>query len=101
MKYVLSIFLSVCVSASYADTLTDVKTVKRVFSEGASTAGFFSAEGIPQCLYGIMYIDLSKDSGKAQFSMLLSAKAANQKVVRMDYTLGVNGQCNMTGLHVE
>jgi hypothetical protein len=85
-----------------AETLNETRTVKRVFAEGATTGGFYTNEGLTQCLYQIMYIKLDTDAGKAHFSMLLSAKAAGQKIVRLDYTVSSsNGQCDLNGLHVE
>ena len=95
----LLLFSSVIASAA---TLNETRTVKRIFSEGTKTGGFYTVEGLPQCLYQIMYINLETDAGKAQFSMLLSAKAANQKIVRIDYSVhSTNGQCNLSGIHVE
>ena len=43
--------------------------VKSLFAESANTAGFFVVEGLPQCLYGLMYIDLSSAAGKGQFAL--------------------------------
>ena len=88
-------------SSVLAETLNEVRTVHRVFSEGDSTAGFYSNEGFPQCKYGIMYLSLSTESGKAQFSMLLMAKAASKKVVRIDYVVDSNQYCKASGLHIE
>ena len=48
-----------------------------------------------------MYLDLSKESGKAMLSMVLTAKTAKQKVVRIDYDVGSNGICKARGLHIE
>lgn len=101
MKEFLAIILCISSAAVFADSLSEPRTVKRVFSEGIASAGFMSTEGFSQCLYGIMYLDLGKDSGKAQFSMLLSAKASGQKIVRIDYSVDGIGKCNLSGLHIE
>ena len=101
MKKILAIMLSIYSAVTFADSLNEPRTVKRIFSEGIASAGFVSNEGMTQCLYGIMYLDLSKESGKAQFSMLLTAKASGQKVVRIDYSTDAIGKCNLSGLHIE
>ena len=88
-------------SSVFADTMNEIRTVKRVFSEGTSNAGFYSNEGFPQCKYQIMYLSLATESGKAQFSMLLMAKASSQKVVRIDYTIDSNQYCLVKGLHIK
>jgi len=93
--------LSVFSSNIFAETLSEVRTVHRVFSEGENSAGFYSVEGFSQCKYGIMYLSLATESGKAQFSMLLMAKAASKKVVRIDYTIDSNQYCKVGGLHIE
>ena len=85
----------------FAETLDEARTVHRVFSEGENGAGFYSVEGFPQCKYGIMYLSLATESGKAQFSMLLMAKAASKKVVRIDYKTDSNQYCKVGGLHIE
>jgi hypothetical protein len=95
----LLLFISVVASGT---TLNETRTVKRLFSEGTKTGGFYTVEGLPQCLYQIMYINLETDAGKAQFSLLLSAKAASQKIVRIDYSVHpTNGHCDLSGIHVE
>ncbi len=97
----LKVLLCVTPICVFADQTLETKSIGQVFSEGSSTAGFYTVEGLPQCKYQIMYIDLSDEAGKAQFSMVLSAKAAGQKVVRMDYNLGPDNRCDLTGLHVK
>ena len=75
--------------------------VKSLFAESANTAGFFVVEGLPQCLYGLMYIDLSSAAGKGQFALLTSAKMGGWKITRIDYTQSANGACWLGGVHVE
>jgi hypothetical protein len=48
-----------------------------------------------------MYLSLATETGKAHFSMLLTAKASSQKVVRMDYTIDADQYCKLHGLHIE
>lgn len=85
----------------FAETLNEPRTVHRVFSEGESSAGFYSVEGFPQCKYGIMYLSLATEAGKAHFSMLLMAKASSNKVVRIDYAIDTNQYCKISGLHIQ
>ncbi|MDX1303029.1 hypothetical protein [Photobacterium sp.] len=84
-----------------AEQITTPKTVKRVFSEGTTSAGFYTNEGISQCKWGIMYMDLSTESGKAQFSQVLTAKTAGFKVIRIDYTIRSSGTCLASGIHIQ
>lgn len=67
-------------------------TVRVIFAQGQTIAGFttnveeeyldrpekFISD---ECDAGVVYIDLGKESGKAQFSMVISAKAANQSII--------------------
>ncbi|MDO6708530.1 hypothetical protein [Photobacterium sp. 1_MG-2023] len=75
-------------------------TITQVFSEGTTTAGFYTAEGIKDCQWEIMYLDLSTESGKAMFSQVLAAKSAGFKVVRIYYNKKESGTCTATGLHI-
>ncbi|CCN48808.1 conserved hypothetical protein [Vibrio nigripulchritudo MADA3029] len=85
---------------SVASQILEPKTIVRTFSEGSSKAGFYTSEGLLQCKWGIMYIDLSTEAGKAMFSQVLTAKSAGFKVVRIDYTK--SGElCTATGLHIQ
>lgn len=88
-------------SMSFAEQITTPKTVKRIFTEGATGAGFFAVEGISECKWGIMYLDLSKESGKGMLSQLLTAKSAGFKVVRIDYAVSSSNTCLASGLHIE
>jgi len=84
-----------------ADQLLNTYHISRIFAEGSSQAGFYTSEGLPQCLYEIMYIDLSNEGGKAQFSMALTAKTSNQTIKRLDYIVNTGGACHLTGMHME
>ncbi|TQV86559.1 hypothetical protein [Aliikangiella coralliicola] len=107
MKKLICFMLLMFPSLVFADQLLEAKTVKRIFSESQSTAGFYTVEGLPQCKFQIMYIRLSnsdgtpKESGRAQLSMVMAAKSAKWKIVRMDYTVDSGGSCRLTGLHTE
>ncbi|CCN35975.1 conserved hypothetical protein [Vibrio nigripulchritudo SFn27] len=95
-----SVLMSVS-SALLAAQISTPKTVKRVFSEGATSAGFYTVEGIPECKWGIMYLNLSTEAGKGMFSQVLTAKSAGFKVVRIDYAVSSSGTCQASGLHIE
>lgn len=82
-----------------AERLTGPIKISRVFSEGTSTGGFYSEEGFPQCKWGVMYIDLGNETGKAQFSILLAAKVSNSSITRIDYDIDGSGICKIKGLH--
>ena len=74
--------------------------VKQIFSESDSRGGFYLKEGLKDCMWDLLYIDLSKEAGRAQFSLLKEAKIHNWTLVRIDYEKNSNGTCNLTGLHV-
>lgn len=74
--------------------------VMRVFTESATTGGFYPAESI-DCLWNLLYIDLSTPSGRGQLALLMQAKAQNLRVARLDYNKNPDGTCSVWGIHVE
>ena len=94
----LILILSSAVAA--ADEFLETRTVLRILSENQTTAGFYTKEGLTQCKWGIMFIDLSSEAGRAQFSMILTAKVAGQKIIRMNYIIS-SEKCRLTGLHTQ
>lgn len=84
-----------------ADQILRTFTIKQVFSEGTDTAGFYPNEQLTECKYSLMYIKLNTETGKAIFSMVLSAKASRQKIVRIDYSVDADGACIVSGLHIK
>ena len=100
-KITIALVLSSISFVSLANQITTPKIVKRIFSEGSTTAGFYTVEGISECKWGIMYLNLSTESGKGMFSQVLAAKSAGFKVVRIDYTVSTSGTCQASGLHIE
>jgi hypothetical protein len=99
-----SLFILVLITLSHsslADKLSGPYTVSRIFAEGASRAGFYPAEGLAECTYGLFYIDLTTESGKAILSLVLTAKSTGQKVVRVDYDTSESETCTVSGLHIQ
>jgi len=95
----LAVFLSSGVNADQDDT---ERMVNKIFAEGAATAGFYTTETLTECLYGIMYIDLSNEAGKSQLALAITAKATGSKIVRMNYTRDSGTtKCSLTGLHIQ
>jgi hypothetical protein len=95
-----SVLISIS-SVSLAAQISTPKTVKRIFTEGSTGAGFYAVEGISDCKWGIMYLNLSTEAGKGMLSQVLTAKSAGFKVVRIDYTVSSSGTCLASGLHIE
>ena len=95
-----SVLISIS-SVSLAAQISTSKTVKRIFTERSTAAGFYAVEGISECKWGIMYLDLSTEAGKGMLSQVLTAKSAGFKVVRIDYTVSSSGTCLASGLHIE
>lgn len=100
-KIIITFVLILISSVSLAEQLSTPKTVKRIFTEGSAAAGFYTVEGISECKWGIMYLDLSTEAGKGMLSQVLTAKSTGFKVVRVDYTVSSNGTCQASGLHIE
>jgi hypothetical protein len=100
-KLVVTAVLMSISSVAFSAQISAPKTVKRIFSEGSTGAGFYATEGITECRWGIMYLNLSTEAGKAMFSQLLTAKSAGFKVVRIDYTVSSSGTCLASGIHIE
>jgi hypothetical protein len=95
-----AVFMSIS-SLAFSAQISTPKTVKRIFTEGSTRAGFYASEGITECKWGIMYLNLSTESGKGMLSQVLTAKSAGFKVVRIDYTVSSSGTCLASGLHIE
>lgn len=93
MKKYLVFSLILLSNTCFADQLLNTYHIKRVFAEGTAQAGFYTAEALPECKWGIMYIDLSNPTGKVLMSIALTAKATNQVIKRMDYTVSPVSTC--------
>lgn len=100
MRTLIFISLLVIASCTQAEQLFRPFTVKQVFAEGVTGAGFYPNEALSECQYGLMYISLANDGGKAIFSLVIAAKAAGQTIARIDYTVSASGACTASGLHV-
>lgn len=61
----------------------------------SSTAYFGLAEGLPDCLYEIVYIDLSTNGGRAAFATVLSARGSGEPLTKIGYTKQTNGTCTL------
>jgi hypothetical protein len=93
-------FLILSFDYSFADQVTNIQ-VRQIFSEGDAQAGFYLVQELKQCKWSILYIDLSKESGRTQLDLLLWAKQERWKLVRVDYNKQPDGICRLTGLHID
>jgi hypothetical protein len=105
MLTLLALLLPLAAGAQTAHQKLDL-SVKRVFTEGAANGGFFPREDIgADCLWGLMYLDLSNPGGRAQLALLINAKNTQQRLQRVDYHKDVPGtplgSCWLRGLHIE
>lgn len=88
------------VNASRADQILGTYHVKTLFSE-PGTAGVYFEEPLPQCQFGLMYVDLGTTEGKARLALLTSARMGGWPVVRLDYSRdAVTTKCVLFGVHV-
>lgn len=77
-------------------------TVLRVFSEGATSAGFYPNENIQDvCKWNLIYLDMSTPSGRGMFALLMQAKAQSLSLVRVDFVRNSDTTCTLTGLHIQ
>lgn len=60
---------AVVVGPVQADQLIGHYKIRVVFAEASDTGGFYLTEDLPQCLFGLMYLDLSSSAGKARFAI--------------------------------
>lgn len=101
MKKIAFAILMMLPMLASADQFITKHTVKRIYVGGLSTAGFFTKQGMTPCLYGIMYIALTTEAGRAQLSLITTAKAAKQDIVRIDYSIDANQVCRLNSLDIE
>jgi hypothetical protein len=84
-----------------ADQMNGRYQVQGLFSE-TGAAGVYLKEGLPQCLFNLMYINLGSPEGNAMLALLTTAKVSRMTVTRLDYTRDANTtRCILTGVHVE
>ena|SRR5579872_1158909 len=71
----------------------------------APSLAYFSVNGgfTLSCAYGLVYLDITTDFGRAAYAELLAAKNAGQQLSRIDYTQsgGANSMCTLQLVEVE
>jgi hypothetical protein len=68
------------------------KTVKKLGVQ-SSVAYFNFNEGMSlNCLYGLIYFEITTDFGQAAYSTLLSAKISGRELSRIDYSQFAEGE---------
>jgi hypothetical protein len=60
---------------------------------GAIGYVIFAVPPTQGCAYNNIYFDVSTDTGKAYYALLLSAKSGNVPVSRIDFTKDAAGTC--------
>jgi hypothetical protein len=81
---------------AFAETETN-KTIDRVGVSG-NLAYFTAVEGFAAaCNAGAMQVDLGTPAGRALYAMVLTAKATNRKLSRIDFSVdAATGACVVT-----
>ena len=94
--------IAICLFSPFiqAAKLQESRTITTILAENNNHAGFYTSEGLDMCIWGIMFIDLSNEAGRAHLSMALSAKLSGLKVIRMDYVVE-NEKCWLKGMHIK
>jgi hypothetical protein len=72
-------------------TITDVGSS----SSGSSQLAYFcTAQALSvNCLYNVLYIDLSTSGGQAELAEVLTAKSTGATLTKVDYTQNPDGSC--------
>ena len=81
--------------AANADTTDNNMTLTRLGVQSGSAYMFFVSPPSANCMFGAIYIDLSTDSGKAMYSLALTAKVSKIPFYRVSYSVA-NGYCMAT-----
>lgn len=81
--------------AAKADTTDYNMTLTRIGVQSGSAYMFFASPPSQTCNFGAIYIDLSTDSGKAMYSLALTAKVSKTPFYRIAYSVA-NGYCTAT-----
>ena len=91
MRIIALFFLLLAFSSTAFAQIDHGKTVKKLGVH--STTGYFNFnEGMTlNCLYGLIYFDITTDFGQAAYSTLLSAKMSGRELSRVDYTQPAEG----------
>jgi hypothetical protein len=102
MKRKIVTFILLCVFAGMAGAVTDEnKVLTKVGTQGNNV--YISVEGgfSQTCLYNVAYIPATTNFGKFAFAALLTSKALNTPVSRIDYSVGQGGVCVITLVEIE
>lgn len=101
MRFLGAALMLLAAGSANADQLLGQYKVRSVFAETNDNAGVYFTVDLTQCLYGLMYIDLTSNGGKARLALLMTAKSSGWSATRLDYTKDANGKCVLYSLHVE
>ena len=92
-----------CLStASIAATVETSRTLTGVAVEDPNQAYFRVAEALTgSCAYNVVYVDLTKTTGKPHLALLLSARAMGKKLAVVAYNQDATGRCWVSSLEME
>jgi hypothetical protein len=89
-------------TVSIAATVETGRTLTGVAVEEPNQAYFRIAEALTgSCAYNVIYIDLSKSTGKPHLALLLSARAMGKKLAVIAYNQDGTGRCWVSSLEME
>lgn len=93
-KYLSAVMLLIASTNAFADYTDSNKSIGTAGS--AQDLGFFSLvgglTGYPSCPYGLIYVDLATNGGKAQQAILVAAKLS-EKRINVTYYVNTNTLC--------
>jgi hypothetical protein len=71
------------------------KAISHVGAQGTNGYVIFAAPPTAGCNWGNVYLNITTDSGRAYYALLLSAYASNRPISRIDYTRAADGTCTV------
>lgn len=80
------------------------KTVDRFgVQKGGQLAYFNTLEtsGVAGCQWGLVYIDITTEFGKAATAHLMAARASGKKLKWFEYSIGANNLCYLDSIEAE
>lgn len=93
-----------CVASGATAVGEPNKTIDRFGLQKSGSLAFFNVletSNVSSCQWGLVYLDISTDFGKAALAHLMAARAANKKLKWFDYSTGANGLCYLDSVEAE
>lgn len=89
-------------SYSFGAEVENYRSITKLAAE-ASQRGYFRVEEQlnVSCKYNVIYFDLNTDVGKAQLSLLMTAKIAGKEITTLAYNVAADTTCTLSTVEIE